>query len=98
MLRIDCPWCGARDMVEFTYVEDGTLSRPEIGAEDGHYAHVYLRRNPKGVHLELWHHVAGCRQHVLVKRDTMTHAILATGKPGTLTRDAATDGSDEAGR
>lgn len=82
MLRIDCPWCGPRDMVEFTYVGDGTLRRPEIGAEDGHFDYVYLRDNPKGPHVEIWRHGVGCRRHVAVTRDTATHEMLATGKPG----------------
>ncbi|MBP5856407.1 sarcosine oxidase subunit delta [Marivibrio halodurans] len=85
MFRIECPWCGTRDMVEFTYVGDGTLTRPALGARTGHFEHVYLRANPKGTHVELWHHVAGCRQHVAVKRDTLTHEILATGGPGEVT-------------
>jgi heterotetrameric sarcosine oxidase delta subunit len=84
MLRINCPWCGARDMVEFTYVGDATVRRPDMGADSGHYEFVYLRDNPKGVQEELWHHVAGCRQHVAVRRHMVTHEILASGKPDSL--------------
>ncbi len=41
---------------------------------------VYLRSNPIGKHLELWHHVAGCRQWFKVSRDTVTHKIFETIK------------------
>ena len=86
MIRIACPWCGPRDMTEFAYVGDATPVRPELGAERGHFAFAYLRDNPRGPHLELWHHVFGCRQHVEVRRDTVTHRVLETGAPGTLAR------------
>jgi len=86
MLRIDCPWCGPRDMAEFTYVGDGALQRPAMDADEGHFDYVYLRDNPKGVHVELWRHGVGCRQHVAVKRDTLSHEILQCGKPGEVTK------------
>ena len=48
-------------------------------------AYIYLRDNPKGPHVELWHHHAGCRAWVKVARDTLTHEIkgtsIATAKP-----------------
>lgn len=79
MIIIECPWCGARDMEEFTYVGDGTLKRPDISKDDADpkawHDFTYLRDNPRGPHVELWHHAAGCRQHVRVKRDTLTHEV-----------------------
>lgn len=78
MLRIPCPWCGQRNMVEFTY--GGDASRPHPGPAAGpaeYFEHVYLRANPCGPHLEYWHHVNGCRQWLRVKRDTLTHEVLA---------------------
>ena len=41
-----------------------------------------MRDNPMGWHIEWWHHSAGCRQWVKVVRNTLTHQIAATGKPG----------------
>ena len=41
---------------------------------------VYLRKSPRGKHLELWHHVSGCRQWIKVLRDTNTHEIFNTYK------------------
>jgi sarcosine oxidase subunit delta len=46
-----------------------------------HIDYVYLRDNPRGLHLEYWQHVNGCRAYVKVLRDTATHEILATGLP-----------------
>lgn len=81
MHRIDCPWCGLRDEIEFAYRGDATVRRPPADAGiDAFYEYVYLRDNPRGWHVEWWHHAAGCRQWVKVVRHTMTHAIHATAK------------------
>ena len=78
MLRIPCPWCGERNMVEFTYGGDASRPHPGLAAEPAAYfEHVYLRANPRGPHLEYWHHVNGCRQWIKVKRDTLSHEITA---------------------
>jgi len=88
MLRLTCPWCGARDHSEFTYAGDATLKRPdpETGSLDEWNAFVYHRDNPRGRHEELWHHTNGCRQFIVVVRDTLTHEVLeckpATGAHG----------------
>lgn len=82
MIRIDCPWCGTRDMVEFTYGGDAINKRPQDSpetSEDQWVEYVYRRDDTRGPHLEYWHHVNGCRQWVKVKRDTVTHEVLATG-------------------
>ena len=42
---------------------------------------VYLRKSLRGKHLELWHHISGCRQWFKVERDTATHEIFKTLKP-----------------
>jgi sarcosine oxidase subunit delta len=81
MHRIDCPWCGVRDEAEFHYRGDATAKRPdpEAGAEP-FFDFVYTRANPKGWHVEWWHHVGGCRQWVKVVRHTVTHEIRQTAK------------------
>ena len=82
MIRIKCPWCGERNMVEFTYGGDAINKRPDDSSgtsESEWFDYVYRRENPRGPHLEYWHHVNGCRQWVKVKRDTLTHEVLATG-------------------
>ncbi len=73
---ITCPHCGARPKEEFSIRSDATLTRPapDADAETWH-AYVYLRDNPRGRHLEYWHHASGCRRWLVVERDTVTHAI-----------------------
>jgi methylglutamate dehydrogenase subunit B len=80
MHRIDCPWCGIRDEAEFKYGGDATVKRPKEPDAEGFFAFVYERANPKGWHVEWWHHVAGCRQWLKVARHTVTHEIRQVAK------------------
>ena len=83
MLRIACPFCGERDESEFKYGGDATVKRPDADAgAEAFYLYVYERTNPKGWHVEWWHHVAGCRQWLKVVRHTVSHEIRAVGKAG----------------
>jgi heterotetrameric sarcosine oxidase delta subunit len=75
-MRIPCPFCGLRDITEFAYQGDATLTRPAPGA-DGMYDYVYLRDNKAGEHSEHWYHSAGCHAWLTVTRNTTTHEILA---------------------
>jgi len=80
-MLIPCPFCGARDASEFTYLGDATLKRPDPSSPDAERAfhdYVYLRDNPAGPHREFWHHVSGCRSWLIVTRDTRNHEILGT--------------------
>lgn len=83
-MRINCPVCGSRDHREFTYKGDASALRPAINSDDmdAYKAYVYRRRNPAGTHRELWIHTGGCRSHVIVTRDTVTHQITACGAVG----------------
>ena len=83
MLEIKCPHCGKRAQNEFSYGGDASVKRPQLGIEilDKEWDDfVYFRTNPRGKHLELWHHVAGCRQWFKVLRNTLTHEIFKTAK------------------
>lgn len=85
MMQIRCPWCGDRAQIEFSYGGDGSVQRPrdpEAVSSEEWFAYVYLRRNEKGPHLELWQHIAGCRRWLLVRRDTLTHEIEETRPAG----------------
>jgi methylglutamate dehydrogenase subunit B len=78
-MRIECPFCGDRDVSEFNYLGDAGYRRPE--ADTGNpaerfYEAVYLRDNPAGPHQELWYHAAGCLSWLQVTRNTRTHEIL----------------------
>lgn len=76
MIRIPCPFCGERDHSEFGYGGDGTIEYPALDASVAvwHEA-VFQRRNIRGMQLETWQHLNGCRMWLLVERDTMTHEI-----------------------
>jgi sarcosine oxidase subunit delta len=88
MLRIPCPHCGLRDYTEFKYFGDASKSRPDLADEDLErwYAHVFLFENPKGVHREYWQHVMGCRQWLVVTRDTAVNAVRASAWPEGVVR------------
>jgi heterotetrameric sarcosine oxidase delta subunit len=79
-MRISCPFCGKRDLGEFTQLgahvprprPDGPDSQPQF------FEAVYLRDNLSGRHQELWYHGFGCRSWLVVTRDTRTHEIVQT--------------------
>ncbi len=75
-MRITCPFCGPRDEAEFTFRGDATVVRPgpDAGAE-AFAAYIYDRKNPKGWHVEWFHHSTGCRQWLKVRRHTVTHEV-----------------------
>lgn len=83
MLLIPCPWCGPRDEPEFTYGgEPAARPGPAPAVSDADWAgYLYLRRNDKGRHGELWCHAQGCGQWFTLERDTVTHAFLAAPAP-----------------
>lgn len=79
-MRIQCPFCGERDLSEFAYFGDADIERIDSAAPDAEARLVdaiYLRNNPAGPHNELWYHASGCRGWLRVKRNTQTHEILA---------------------
>ncbi|HEY0747879.1 MAG TPA: sarcosine oxidase subunit delta [Steroidobacteraceae bacterium] len=77
-MRIPCPFCGERDLSEFSYLGDAAR-QPDLGADlaEPLFKAVYLRDNPAGPHEELWQHLFGCRSWLIVTRNTVTHEILA---------------------
>ena len=76
-MRLICPWCGERDAGEFTYKGDATAKRPPIDNTSikDHANYVYDRKNIAGDHREMWQHTGGCRAHVEVLRNTLTHDV-----------------------
>jgi len=86
-MRIKCPYCGERDLGEFTYLGAADPKRPDPGSADAASAfvdYVYLRENPAGPNAEFWYHGGGCRSWLRVVRDTCTHEIesVELAKPG----------------
>ena len=85
MLLLVCPWCGPRAQSEFTYGGDATIERPadpQAVSQREWLDYVYLRENPRGPHLEWWHHSSGCRRWFKVRRNTWTHEVLGSAPPG----------------
>jgi heterotetrameric sarcosine oxidase delta subunit len=79
-MRIPCPYCGDRDRQEFTVLGE-VPSAPRPSGMDADrtamFAHVYDRKNVAGVHEEYWYHGAGCHAWLSVRRNTLTHEVLA---------------------
>ena len=77
---IEHPLLGPREINEFVYVGDASLlNRPKWDSEDAvykFYKYVYLRKNPAGIHKELWFHQQGDRSWLVVSRNTLTHEIV----------------------
>jgi sarcosine oxidase subunit delta len=84
MLLIPCPWCGPRDEPEFRYGGEPALRPvPAAAVTDETWAdYLYYRSNEKGPHRELWCHAGGCGQWFVMRRDTVSHAVLGSDKPG----------------
>ena len=76
---IKCPWCGPRDSSEFVYQGEGGRTRPDQSSTDqsAWNAYVYDRVNTAGDHDEIWQHAGGCRSHLKIIRNTMTHKVLS---------------------
>lgn len=78
-MRIDCPYCGPRDLREFTIKgSDDYLNRPDSAEWSQDWDnYLHLRDNPAGIIRELWQHTGGCGAWLVVERDTRTHEILS---------------------
>ena len=81
MLLINCPWCGSRAETEFSYGGEADITRPAEPAKltDKEWAdYLFMRKNPRGAHRELWNHSQGCRRWFGMERDTVTYQIADT--------------------
>ncbi len=78
-MRLTCPLCGERDCREFFYQGAASmLQRPEPDASLEEWnAYLHNRDNPAGETKELWYHEAGCGSWIKIRRNTMTHEVLA---------------------
>jgi heterotetrameric sarcosine oxidase delta subunit len=85
MLLIECPWCGPRDEIEFTYGGEAHRVRPRDPStlSDAEWAgFLFMRTNTKGAHKERWNHSHGCRRWFNVERDTVSYRITKVYKMG----------------
>ena len=81
MLLITCPYCGPRDESEFSCGGEAHIARPtdSMALSDAEWAdYLFMRKNPKGWHWEMWQHATGCRKFFVVRRNTATHAVQGT--------------------
>jgi len=81
---IECPWCGPREEVEFTYGGQAHIPYPQDPAalDDEQWAHyLFFRDNTRGLFAERWCHGAGCRRWFNAVRDTVTYAFHTVYRP-----------------
>ena len=77
-MLITCSHCGTRPVEEFTFNGDAAPTRPRDLANPAQwFDYVYLRNNPRGWIDEYAHHSGGCRQWLVVSRNTETHEVKA---------------------
>ena len=85
MLEINCPYCGRRPELEFSYGGQAHLVRPvqpQDWSESQWGDFLYTRSNVRGVHAERWRHTNGCGRFFNALRDTRTDRFLAFYKTG----------------
>ena len=80
MLLLECPYCGVTaEETEFHAEGEAHLKRFGPGSEDGDFeTYLFMRENPKGVHLERWRHANGCGKWFHAARDTVTLEVYGT--------------------
>jgi methylglutamate dehydrogenase subunit B len=79
--RLACPFCGPRELREFTFHK--TLPADGAASE---YQRTYERTASLELSVEHWQHVAGCRGWLLVRRNPSSGQVidirlLGTGAP-----------------
>jgi sarcosine oxidase subunit delta len=86
MLLIRCPYCQTdRPELEFRYGGEAHVARaqdPSSVPDDAWADFLYMRTNPKGLHVERWRHTHGCGRFFNAVRHTVTDRFLATYKAG----------------
>ena len=79
MFVIKCPHCQeAREEEEFHYEGEAFIARPaapEAESDEAWGDYLFMKKNPKGWHWEMWGHATACRKVFVVKRNTANHAI-----------------------
>lgn len=79
MIALPCPWCGPRNVSEFAYGgESHARPDPSSATPEEWRGYLYLADNPAGAVTENWYHRAGCRQYLVVERDTVSNQVIST--------------------
>ncbi|GAA6207940.1 sarcosine oxidase subunit delta [Cognatishimia sp. WU-CL00825] len=86
MLILTCPCCHvSAEETEFHAEGEAHLKRFGPGSEDADFeSYLFMRKNPKGVHLERWRHANGCGKYFHAARCTMTLEVFGTYSAQTL--------------
>lgn len=86
MFLIHCPHCGeSREEEEFHAAGQAHIVRPldpDALSDEMWGQYLYFRKNPRGLHREMWVHAIGCRKYFYIARDTATYEIHATYRVG----------------
>jgi sarcosine oxidase subunit delta len=86
MLLIHCPYCEeTREEEEFCTAGQAHIVRPlkpEDISDEQWARYLFFRKNPRGLHHELWLHASGCRKYFNMTRNTVTYQIMETYKMG----------------
>ena len=78
-MRIACPFCGERELGEFTYLGDAEPQRPAATARRKtrcSTTSICATTSPARCS-EYWYHGGGCRAWLKVARNTLTHEITS---------------------
>ena len=86
MLTLLCPCCGENvDETDLHPGGEAHLKRFGPGSSDEDFeGYLFMRKNPKGVHFERWHHSYGCGKWFLAARCTQTLEVFGTYLAQTL--------------
>jgi len=74
-----CPFCGARNEIEFHFVAEAGKVRPEPAADvsgEAWAAYLHMTKNPRGPSREIWRHF-GCGELFAMERDTLSMTVVA---------------------
>jgi sarcosine oxidase, subunit delta len=85
VLLIQCPYCGERPELEFSYGGQAHIARPaqpDAVSDEEWTAYLYMRSNVKGLRAERWRHVRGCGRFFNALRDTTTDQFAGTYRVG----------------
>ena len=100
MLQIYCPHCREnRDEEEFSYSGEAHIVRPlnpEALSDKDWGDYLFFRKNPRGLHNEMWYHAVGCGRYFYVTRDTLSYEILESYVVGEKPQVTATEAENEA--
>ena len=79
---IDCPNCGPREALEFSYGGERTRRAGPDASDRDLAGYLFFRENVNGWQTEWWLHRDGCRKWFLAERHTGTNEVRRTFWPG----------------